>query len=97
LRTRVRAQTSRPPITDANIPLDQDEGESLVGTAFAVTLNAMASYLVTGGAGFIGSHLAEELVRRSHRVRVADNLVTGKRRNLSHNNFVFVAGQLDRL
>ncbi len=44
----------------------------------------MASYLVTGGAGFIGSHLAEELVRRGHRVRVADSLVTGKRRNLDH-------------
>jgi nucleoside-diphosphate-sugar epimerase len=44
----------------------------------------MASYLVTGGAGFIGSHLAEELLRRGQRVRVADNLVTGKRRNLQH-------------
>jgi nucleoside-diphosphate-sugar epimerase len=44
----------------------------------------MASYLVTGGAGFIGSHLAEELIRRRHRVRVVDNLVTGKRRNLAH-------------
>jgi nucleoside-diphosphate-sugar epimerase len=44
----------------------------------------MASYLVTGGAGFIGSHLTEELVRRDHTVRVADNLATGKRRNLDH-------------
>jgi nucleoside-diphosphate-sugar epimerase len=44
----------------------------------------MASYLVTGGAGFIGSHLTEELARRGHRVRVADSLVTGKRRNLDH-------------
>jgi nucleoside-diphosphate-sugar epimerase len=44
----------------------------------------MASYLVTGGAGFIGSHLAEELVRRGERVRVADNFVTGKRDNLKH-------------
>jgi len=43
----------------------------------------MASYLVTGGAGFIGSHLAEELLRRGHRVRVADNLMTGKRANLA--------------
>ena len=42
----------------------------------------MASYLVTGGAGFIGSHLAEELVRRGHTVRVADSLITGHRRNL---------------
>jgi nucleoside-diphosphate-sugar epimerase len=44
----------------------------------------MAFYLVTGGAGFIGSHLAEELVRRGQIVRVVDNLVTGKRRNLAH-------------
>src|SRR5690348_15213575 len=42
------------------------------------------SYLVTGGAGFIGSHLAEELTRRGQRVRVVDNFVTGKRRNLAH-------------
>src|SRR5687767_6096491 len=44
----------------------------------------MAQYLVTGGAGFIGSHLAEELIRRGHRVRVADSLITGKRANLEH-------------
>jgi nucleoside-diphosphate-sugar epimerase len=42
----------------------------------------MASYLVTGGAGFIGSHLAEELLRRGQTVRVVDSLITGKRRNL---------------
>jgi len=55
----------------------------------------MASYLVTGGAGFIGSHLAEELVRRGHRVRVADSLITGKRRNLEHIAGVdFVEGDL---
>jgi nucleoside-diphosphate-sugar epimerase len=44
----------------------------------------MSQYLVTGGAGFIGSHLTEELVRRGHRVRVVDSLVTGKRSNLDH-------------
>jgi nucleoside-diphosphate-sugar epimerase len=44
----------------------------------------MTNYLVTGGAGFIGSHLAEELVRRGHRVRVVDSLVTGNRANLEH-------------
>src|SRR5713101_5729146 len=44
----------------------------------------MPFYLVTGGAGFIGSHLATELVGRGHRVRVADSLITGKRRNLDH-------------
>ena len=44
----------------------------------------MPKYLVTGGAGFIGSHLSEELVRRGHTVRVADSLITGKRSNLQH-------------
>jgi nucleoside-diphosphate-sugar epimerase len=44
----------------------------------------MALYLVTGGAGFIGSHLTETLARRGHAVRVADNLVTGHRRNLAY-------------
>jgi UDP-glucose 4-epimerase len=44
----------------------------------------MANYLVTGGAGFIGSHMAEELVRRGERVRVVDSLITGKRNNLAH-------------
>ena len=44
----------------------------------------MASYLVTGGAGFIGSHIAEELLRRGERVRIADSFITGKRENLAH-------------
>jgi nucleoside-diphosphate-sugar epimerase len=55
----------------------------------------MASYLVTGGAGFIGSHLATELIRRGHRVRVADSLITGKRHNLDHIPAVeFLEGEL---
>ena len=42
----------------------------------------MKRYLVTGGAGFIGSHLVEELVRRGDKVRVLDNFMTGKRENI---------------
>ena len=55
----------------------------------------MSLYLVTGGAGFIGSHLAEELVRRGDTVRVADNLATGKRQNLAHiRKIEFIEGDL---
>ncbi len=42
----------------------------------------MASYLVTGGAGFIGSNIVAELVNRKQRVRVLDNYATGRRENL---------------
>ena len=43
----------------------------------------MKRYLVTGGAGFIGSHIAEELVERGHEVRIVDNFLTGKRENIA--------------
>lgn len=44
----------------------------------------MTTYLVTGGAGFIGSHIATRLVEEGHRVRVLDNLCTGSLANLAH-------------
>ena len=43
----------------------------------------MTLYLVTGGAGFIGSHIVEELVHRGERVRVLDNFSTGRRKNIA--------------
>lgn len=50
----------------------------------------MAIAVVTGGAGFIGSHLVERLLSEGYRVRVLDNLSTGKRENLQG-----MAGPLD--
>jgi len=43
----------------------------------------MSLYLVTGGAGFIGSNIVEELLRRGEHVRILDNFATGKRENIS--------------
>ncbi len=42
----------------------------------------MAPGLVTGGAGFIGSHLAQALLCRDEQIRVVDSLVTGRRDNV---------------
>jgi len=65
--------------------------------------------LLTGGAGFIGSHLCDRLLADGHRVVVVDNLVTGQMSNLVHlagrddflflksdvSNFIFVPGEVD--
>ena len=45
---------------------------------------AMATCLVTGGAGFLGSHLCDELLRRGNRVICVDNLETGSLANIEH-------------
>jgi len=50
----------------------------------------MRTFLVTGGAGFIGSHIATALVERGDRVRIFDNLSTGRRANFSH-----IAGEIE--
>ncbi len=65
--------------------------------------------LVTGGAGFIGSHLCDRLLAEGHSVVVLDNLITGNSANLAHlagregfsfvrydvSNFIFVAGKVE--
>jgi dTDP-glucose 4,6-dehydratase len=57
----------------------------------------MSTCLVTGGAGFLGSHLCEELLRRGHRVICVDNLETGSLRNIEHirsPDFVFLQADI---
>src|SRR6185437_8458604 len=55
----------------------------------------MAGYLVTGGCGFIGSHLVDALQRAGHRVTVLDDLSTGKRRNVAAATKVMVGSVTD--
>ena len=55
----------------------------------------MANYLVTGGAGFIGSHLANALLAKGHGVTVLDDLSTGHRHNLPANARLVVGDILD--
>ncbi len=54
--------------------------------------------LITGGAGFIGSHLADELIKRGYQVAILDNLSTGRYENISHlegnTNFQLVIGTI---
>src|SRR5437762_13618402 len=54
------------------------------GTLHALTTweVCMAVYVVTGGGGFIGSHIVEELLHRNETVRIIDNFSTGKRENV---------------
>lgn len=56
----------------------------------------MTTFLVTGGAGFIGSHLVEQLRQHNHRVRVLDNLSTGNSANLQSvlDEIEFVEGDI---
>ncbi|GAB1429377.1 GDP-mannose 4,6-dehydratase [Ignavibacteria bacterium] len=69
----------------------------------------MARVLITGGAGFLGSHLCERFVAEGHDVVCMDNLVTGSPDNIAHlvgskhftfvhhdvTNYIYVAGELD--
>ena len=53
-------------------------------------------YVVTGGAGFIGSYITKMLVKQNHNVTVIDNLHTGKEKNLESikDEIVFVKGSI---
>ena len=53
-------------------------------------------YFITGGCGFIGSHLAEELVKRDETVVIYDNLSSGYERNIAHirDKCLFIQGDI---
>src|SRR5688500_11378613 len=69
---------------------------------YALRLNTQGilqmNVLVTGGAGFIGSHLIELLLERGHHVICLDNLTTGRHENIQHlpdrSDFEFVLGSV---
>ncbi|MCH8905080.1 MAG: GDP-mannose 4,6-dehydratase [Bacteroidetes bacterium] len=55
--------------------------------------------LITGGAGFIGSHIAEEALKAGHEVTIYDNLFSGKLDNVAHlkEQVTFIKGDIIRL
>ena len=62
----------------------------------------MEKVVITGGAGFIGSHLAEELARRGYQVIILDDLSTGKMENIkplleNENSVKFIRGSVTDL
>ena len=61
----------------------------------------MSTFLITGGAGFIGSNIAEKLLKMGAKVRVMDNLLTGRRSNiaefLDNPNFEFFEKDITNL
>ncbi len=62
-------------------------------------MNSSATCLITGGAGFIGSHLTETLLNQGHRVIVVDDLSTGQAENLSavmgHERLEYIQGTVE--
>ena len=62
----------------------QGRGRFLPGLAASATLVSMPTSLVTGGAGFLGSHLCDYLLARGQRVICVDNLETGSLENIRH-------------
>ena len=47
-------------------------------------MNFESNILITGGAGFIGSHLCDALITKGHKITVIDNLILGRKENIAH-------------
>src|SRR4051812_42134392 len=62
--------------------LNADSRVSRQFSCFVFSGGWMATYIVTGGAGFIGSHIAHELLSQRQVVKVVDNFSTGKHANI---------------
>ena len=57
---------------------------SAVAACTVASIRPMPTSVVTGGAGFLGSHLCDALLERGHRVICVDNLETGSLHNVEH-------------
>ena len=55
----------------------------------------MSKYMVTGGAGFIGSHITDRLLQDGHDVIIVDNFMTGRRENIAHLNSDVEIAEID--
>ena len=70
-----------------------EQGSPLAHANLTTTMSGMSTCVVTGGAGFLGSHLCDYLLAKGHRVICVDNLETSSLENLEHirsDDFVFV-------